>query len=159
MIVSAFFEHLRLVQFCQRWRTALIPLGLLVVLVVAPWLNVQSVSLYPSNHFWLGTVGFTLLYLGWGAVMLGAIALPTGVWNNAVARSVSWVGFYSYSIYLWHLFIAGVIVTGVQALHLANYPHLMMVGYSIIAVFGGYLAAKGVEMPMLAVRDRLFPHK
>ena len=153
------FENARLLRFCQRWRIPMILLGLLIVLLVAPWLNIQTISLYPSNGFWLGTIGFTLLYFAWGGVLMGAIALPARVWNNAVGRIVAWVGFYSYSIYLWHLFIAATVIKGVAALRLTNYPHLMMLVYSILAVLGGYLAAKAVEMPMLALRDRLFPRK
>jgi peptidoglycan/LPS O-acetylase OafA/YrhL len=152
------FEHSRTIQFCRRWRAVMIPVGLLIV-VLTPWLGTEQVSLYPSDNFWLGTVGFTLLYVGWGGVLMGVIALPASAWNNPLARIVSWIGFYSYSTYLWHVFVVGLFLRGVHGLHLAAYPHVSMVGYTISAVFAGYLAAKAVEMPMLALRDRLFPRR
>jgi peptidoglycan/LPS O-acetylase OafA/YrhL len=151
------FEHGRTRHFCERWRAVLIPLGLLVVVVVAPWPSIEQVSLYPSNSFWVGTIGFTLLYLGWGAVLMGAIALPAGAWSNPVARIGAWIGLYSYSIYLWHDDLATLTARLLDRWHLIAYPHAAMAGFIVIAVLVGYLVAKAIEMPMLALRDRLFP--
>ena len=137
----------------------MMPLGALTVVAVAPWLIIRGVALYPSNGFWMGTVGFSLLYLGCGGVIMGAVALPTRIWDNAVSRSLSWVGFYSYSIYLWHSFVGGLVIRRLAGLHMGSYPHFSIIAYSMLTVLVGYLAAKAVEMPMLSLRDRLFPRK
>jgi peptidoglycan/LPS O-acetylase OafA/YrhL len=153
------FEHAGTVQFCRRWSAVLIPAGLLTVLAVAPWLHIRRVSLYPSNEFWVGTVGFTLLYLGWGAVLMGAIVLPENRLRNPLARVVAWIGLYSYSMYLWHFTAVGLALRGVKRFHLETHPLLSIACYTVLAVVIGCLTAKAVEMPMLALRDRLYPRK
>ena len=58
------------------------------------------------------------------------------------------IGYYSYSIYLWHGWVCRLL------------PHSTLPGFLgclAAAIFLGAAMAKLVEYPMLALRDRFFP--
>jgi peptidoglycan/LPS O-acetylase OafA/YrhL len=48
------------------------------------------------------TLGFTLLYLGFGGLVVVAGAYPKAGERNRSARVMAWMGVYSYTIYLTH---------------------------------------------------------
>jgi len=125
----------------RRYRWVLLALGLLLV---AP-----SFLLPHTNHQIL-IVGLTLNYIGYGMVLLAALTLPR-VLPRALALVLAYVGFYSYSIYLWHLPFAA-ILRELLGRHSLRLP-LFYVG----SVLVGVAMAKLVELPALRLRDRWLP--
>ena len=109
-----------------------------------------------SYNPWIFTYGFTSLYLGYGAIMLGLLALPltrlpkTG---QAFFRAIAYIGGFSYSIYLWHITW---IIVGLKY-GVFHIRHAGILAYMIGAVLIGITTAKLVEIPVLRLRERLFP--
>jgi peptidoglycan/LPS O-acetylase OafA/YrhL len=75
-------------------------------------------------------------------------------------RILSWIGVYSYGIYLWHMFVEHAIRQFLAA-HPAMADKVGTVGFALLFMSGGILLGAAmsrlVEIPMLQVRDRLFP--
>ena len=111
------------------------------------------------------TIGFTLCYIGYGCGLITFVhAQPGRGWlgklmDTGVAKMLASVGLYSYSIYLWHFeFVGPFVMAKVVPLlpESLKWPLGMMI-YISGAILFGVLAAKLIELPMLSVRDRLFP--
>ena len=103
---------------------------------------------------WMSTVGLTLFYLGSGLLLLG---ITTTAPSGRAARLLGAIGFYSYSIYLWHFFAVDVCF-----LLLADAPipyALRVTLYVLFAIGFGALMARVVEVPMLRLRERWFPSR
>jgi len=119
------------------------------VLLITPMLEI-------SNHSsWIYTYGFTLNYLGFGAIMVGLLAFPLGSLPKTVQgffRAIAYIGGFSYSIYLWHI---------PWMLVLWNYGvfRFRFIGvffYMAGAIVVGIVTSKLVEIPVLRLRERLF---
>jgi peptidoglycan/LPS O-acetylase OafA/YrhL len=67
-------------------------------------------------------------------------------------RPIAWIGYYSYSIYLWQVFIMMALPTFPATWY--RFPL-----YLASAVALGVSAAKVVELPMLRMRETFFPSK
>jgi peptidoglycan/LPS O-acetylase OafA/YrhL len=107
---------------------------------------IAMLAVFPLESQVMHTIGFTVLYLGFGALLVMMVDRPPMRILNPLAR----MGGYSYSIYLWHRLFAILIPhSGLPAFAL----------YLALSIAWGILMAKLVELPALAVRDRLFPAK
>lgn len=104
------------------------------------------------------TFGFTLLYLGFGALLLLVVTqgLPQGRWLDKIMKAASFVGFYSYSIYLWHLLVR---TAGVNFQEQGLPWWLVQPVYLAACIVTGIIMAKLVELPFLKLRDRFFPSR
>ena len=104
------------------------------------------------------TIGLTIFYVGSGMMLVGILLsqIPHG---RLVAVSAT-LGAYSYSIYLWHLFVVlwGMpLVEGTFDLELDAGSRIAMY---FAGSFGlGIAMAKVVEVPALRMRDRWFPSR
>lgn len=105
------------------------------------------------ESFFCYVVGLTTLYVGFGIVLLTLMINPLPL--NFLTSSIARTGVYSYSIYIWHrLFQMGSeICVPSGPSHLA----LKQLVYLVGAIFGGIIMAKIIEMPMLALRERVIP--
>lgn len=120
------------------------------VLLIMP-----NLAITPDSR-WIFTYGFTLTYLGFGAIMVGLLAFPLGSLPRTVQgffRAIAYIGGFSYSIYLWHI---------PWLLVLTNYNLLGLryVGvffYIAGAIVVGIVTSKLVEIPVLRLRERIFP--
>lgn len=105
-----------------------------------------------SNWF-AYTLGLTCLYLGFGMLLILVLHTP---WPNKFwSQALRYIGVYSYSIYLWHVLIAGVILGFLKSGALAWPPMLVVALYVAIALGVGIGMAKLVEFPALALREKL----
>src|SRR5690606_16879738 len=108
------------------------------------------------------TIGFTMLYLGFGAVL---VAFISPIWNDlpltkAVTSSRVYglmviVGRYSYSIYLFHMFLPSIFenVSILQGIDV----RLRFLVYFSVSIWSGFLLSKLIEIPLLRFRDRIYP--
>lgn len=113
--------------------------------------------------------GLTVMYAGFALAMLGVLGLEQGrQWERqmlaaAPVRGIARVGFFSYGIYLWHLDLARVpLHKAGELLAQTGLPgELLWVGvttaYVALAVIMGALMSRAIEIPFLALRERLFP--
>jgi len=115
------------------------------------------------------TVGLTEIYLGYACILLAVVHTPLGegclgsFLNSRPARIVAWIGCFSYSIYLWHLDLGRDPVRWlVSHGFLFHLPpelrwSLAMLLFVCVASLAGALLGSLIEMPALALRNRLFP--
>jgi len=133
-------------------------------LAVASALLLAPCLFFPGPHPFTVTIGYTLYYLGFGALL--ALALTTsgqGAARPVARRAEKWlaaVGAYSYSIYLWHAaskhWSASVwkAVVGREL----GYPGQVVL-YFVSSLVLGVGMAKLIELPFLRWRDAAFPSR
>jgi len=133
------------------------------LLAVAP-----SGMLLPEGAFEF-SAGLTLLYLGYGALLVACVSatepasLTARAIHSAPGRALGFVGFYSYSIYLWHVDLDWPL--GAALRNGMSFPSgtlTWIVGtavYAALAVLVGVAMAKLVELPTLRLRDRIYPRR
>lgn len=108
-----------------------------------------GVLIRPELH-WIGWVfGLTSLNIGCGSLV---VQLTHSTWgNNPVQRFISWMGVYSYSIYLWHM----TVLYALTLLLPRPFPLIpLSLLYYGVAIATGVSMAKMIECPMLRLRER-----
>ena len=112
------------------------------------------------------TVGFTVLYLGFGIVLMLALTmrdvLPSTLQSGTagIGSAMAYVGMYSYSIYLWHLPVRVYLplaVARITGFHMG--PRRTDLLYVPLAILAGIAMSKLVEYPILRLRDRVLPSR
>ena len=155
-VLLAYVYHLRpaLLAFVPRFRLALFIVGLALV---APMFFILW------EHPFVFTFGYTMNYLGYGCILIACVDARTGPlgWalTGRMARVLGFIGFFSYSIYLWHLFARDLVLdrmhsmeqTGAGAFVLTTSMHVAL------SIAFGVISAKVVEQPFLRLRDLVFP--
>jgi peptidoglycan/LPS O-acetylase OafA/YrhL len=104
--------------------------------------------LLPEESRFVRTMGLTLNWIG--LALLLAWAVPRRP-KSVAFRIIAKIGFYSYSIYLWHRGLSVVV-----GLTLGENSILGFALYVASALLLGIIMAKAVELPMLRVREKLF---
>ena len=126
--------------------------GAWAILGVALLLPPFFVPVEQSN--WLSNIGFTMLYMGSG-LLLCALADVTPP-DNWLVRGVAFVGARSYSVYLWHVAVMTWLGNGLRG-------RVGWYAYALVSVLGalavGIVAAQLLEVPVLRLRDRIFPSR
>lgn len=126
--------------------------------LIGIFLVLGGVALQPELNWFGYTWGLTLVYLGFGLIM---VHLLHSAWpNNLALKTVSTIGIYSYSIYLWQPPAAYTAVTARLLLEQLSIHVPMFVQASIyvyLTIFLGIAMAKLIEFPLLRLRERVFP--
>jgi peptidoglycan/LPS O-acetylase OafA/YrhL len=150
-----------LLSRAMRYKTLFLFFGTLIVILAV---------FYPFPGPF-GQAGFTLLYLGYGSLLLAILytnaqeGVGRRLLNSYPARTLAYIGFYSYSIYLWHLnpvrYSAERWLNGkfTPATSLEARWLIYTGSYLLGSILIGVLMAKLIETPSLKLRDRLFPHR
>lgn len=126
-----------------------------------------------DQTWWVCTIGYTMLYIGYGLILTAFVETPVGrsggmlgrFFANPVARFTAYVGAYSYSIYIWHLSLArhqaAVLGASPRLAHMNHLAHFFLLTffYLAMAIGIGVILGNLIEFPALAVRDRLFPSR
>jgi peptidoglycan/LPS O-acetylase OafA/YrhL len=103
---------------------------------------------------YIASLGFTVLAVG-ACVLL--IASSDARPNNRVAKSFAFIGSRSYSIYLWHMPMAGWSSLLMSKLfHIENWLVVTLV-YLIGSILLGLVMHSLIEYPVSKFRERLFP--
>jgi peptidoglycan/LPS O-acetylase OafA/YrhL len=131
------------------------------------FLSVASLScclFLPIHNRFMLTAGLTLLYLGFGSVLMLCLhvrgVLPRGPAKlfKGMGKGLAYVGMYSYSVYLWHTsflgwgpgFVKHVFHTRLNAV-------TGLAFYFIGSVTFGILMSRLIEYPVLRMRDKILP--
>jgi len=101
------------------------------------------------------TFGFTVHYLGTGALMVGVMLCE--VPNNWLTDSLAKVATFSYSIFLWHMALMYWAMPHLRALSISW--ELRTAIYMLGAMAIGTTMAYLLELPLLRYRDRKFPSR
>jgi peptidoglycan/LPS O-acetylase OafA/YrhL len=102
------------------------------------------------------TVGFTLLYIGFGTMLMLAIYKEPGrkvVEAGMFARGIALIGVYSYTIYLWHFPL--IVLFQPVARHWITNEYALFAIYFAASILVGVVVAKLIEIPILKLRDRM----
>jgi peptidoglycan/LPS O-acetylase OafA/YrhL len=160
-VLLAYLFHIKpaLLARIARHRLALLVLG---AALLAP-MGFYDVP----DHRWIWTIGYTMIYVGYGCILIACLFSPPGdLLGNLLASRpaavLAWVGVFSYSIYLWQFEISYIPIHKWVLRRLPHHPLSLywLVGtaiYLLAAILGGALLARIVEFPVLKLRDRLFP--
>jgi peptidoglycan/LPS O-acetylase OafA/YrhL len=106
-------------------------------------------AILPSANAAMHTIGFSLVYFGCGFLLARCIDFrPHRYVAIVIVRPLAAIGYYSYSIYLWHGWIARLLL---------RHTALEFAGCLVASIALGVAMARLVEYPMLALRDRLMP--
>jgi len=131
----------------SQWRGFLILFGGLL-LIIGFCLHLES----PFIH----TFGFTLFLAAAGMLLTGFLAIHLPDWK--ATNFLASIGANSYSIYLYHMVLAGACLTLMKQNDFAqNHFLLVLAAYFFGSLVLGIVMANIVEMPMLRIRDRYFP--
>ncbi len=128
------------------------------------WLLFGGIALLIPPFVWpleesrvISSIGFSALYLGAGMLLL--LALYHRIEVPFVTAFLSKVGFYSYSIYLWHMLVFKWLVPRIGPL----FPGWNFSWHVLLCLAGslsfGLAAARLVELPALKIRDSYFPSR
>jgi peptidoglycan/LPS O-acetylase OafA/YrhL len=132
------------------WR---FPIALMSVLALLP-----AIVLPPSDRF-MYTLGFTLLYISFGTMLLLSIYKETDRPRpkpGFATRALAGMGVFSYTLYLWHVPMAQAFSSLAPRFAHVN-EYVLHAIYFTTSIAVGILASKLVELPILKLRERLFP--
>ena len=157
-VVISYAWHFRAAAiraWTRRWWPALL---VVAVAGVAP-----AMTLARPGHLVISTIGFTLQYLAFGALLLVTLVWAERPGAARILRRLAplaWVGRHSYSVYLWHMVVA---TFGVHFLRAAlgrtDLLGLEMTVYVVGAVVVGVALSLLVEQPVLELRERWLPSR
>jgi peptidoglycan/LPS O-acetylase OafA/YrhL len=128
-----------------------------LAMLVGAALMLPAFAFQLETTFFVYTVGLTGFYLGGGLLVLASTL--RGPPDNRAVRLVAYVGSYSYSIYLWHVIVLSSSEHALGALHVDAHTPGAVAGMFTGCLAVGTVMAKLVEVPVLRIRDRLFPAK
>lgn len=104
------------------------------------------------------TIGFTLVYIGFGTMLL--LSLYTEDHQRPrpgiTVRAIASMGAYSYTIYLWHVPMAQVFAALASRFAMIN-QYVLHAIYFTTSIVIAVVLSKLVEVPVLRLRERLFP--
>ena len=164
VLLSYFFNFRgpELAAFVNQRRRTILCAALVCLMPCLVWSVTSSV---------MQTVGFTLLYLGFGGVLLLCLHWPSPSLDDrkssllrrpfgVASAAVAWLGVYSYSIYLWHMPVQAWTAIGLARMAgWAPASGLEWAMYFVDGIAVGILMAKLIEGPGLALRDRWIPSR
>ncbi len=126
---------------------------------------IASISFTPfideRSSYFVRTIGFSLLYFGFGSLLLQFIFLRYDILLKKTKISallyniLSTIGFYSYSVYIIHIMIA-LIATQLQAKFMLDNT-LTFLFYLLASVGSGMIISRTIEIPFLKLREKYFP--
>ncbi|MDB5292530.1 MAG: lipopolysaccharide modification acyltransferase [Phycisphaerales bacterium] len=150
-VLLAYLHHFHadpLAAAVRKYRTLL--------LIAAAALIAPALKLDVSSTF-MHTIGLTFLSLGFGMLLLVAVHSKSAGDSKTVA-AFGKMGAYSYSIYLWHLPFSDYMLRTLSLLPGGPVSSITTVAiYVAGSIATGIIMAKLVELPVLRLRDRLFP--
>jgi peptidoglycan/LPS O-acetylase OafA/YrhL len=164
-VLLAYFYHFRPAFWNRfaRHRWTLILLGLALISPMA----VPALGRRP----FVWTIGYTMLYVGYACILVAFVHTPVGptggilgrFFGSAAAKLLATIGFFSYGMYLWHInLVRHPLQNFIPHTTFANFNKpfywLFWMATYVAAVFVvGAILSRLIEIPALALRDRLFP--
>jgi peptidoglycan/LPS O-acetylase OafA/YrhL len=127
-----------------------------VFLFMLPFALALTVVLPKNASMITPTIGFTIYYLVFGGLVMGAAARPSMGEGNRLARLVALTGVYSYTIYLAHAVVPHIPGIGRPGFFPGGVWVDRLVFVSLSVALGVGLSY-AVEQPFLRWRSKLYP--
>lgn len=112
-----------------------------------------------EENTFINTIGFTILAISFGNIMLLLIVnshtkIVSFIKNNSLMKIIANIGFYSYSIYLWHIHVEAIFSKN-NLYYKYNFIAIFVI-YIFLCYLIGRFFSKIIEFPMIKVRDKFF---
>jgi len=141
-VLLGYLFHFRLGWFEKLATSYSLPLAFLFCLPAA---------FFDQYDRFMQTIGLTGLLIGFSLlVSWSAVRAPRSKIGGTITRFAARIGFYSYSIYLWHTILGETFFSGN-----ATFGRFWL--YLVVCVLGGIGMAHLIELPYLTLRERRFP--
>lgn len=157
-IILSYFYHFHINKFENFVAGNRKLLSIISVLMLTP------IFFYPYNHKFTYSAGFSFAYIGYFILVALLVVRKKEIklhqWRlkSFLLSKIAWIGYYSYSIYLFHFFIGFGLVSNVRKLIGETGFIWFEFGIFITGnIFFGYVVSKVVEQPVLRWRDKRFP--
>ncbi len=150
VLLSYYYHHheVPLKSWVRKFSWYLVALGLVLI---------SPCAIAGFQQAFCYTFGITLLYLGWGVLLLVAMSYNVET-KNRIVHAIANIGVYSYSIYLWHKPFSVICTVPNDWWPVSHMDaSIRLIVYFVGALFVGITMSKCIEWPMLHLRDRLFP--
>jgi peptidoglycan/LPS O-acetylase OafA/YrhL len=105
------------------------------------------------NYHSVSVVNLAINPICFGYLMLNVIDIKNVIFVKVISP-LSYIGKYSYSIYLFHEFFAGV---AIHTFKHGGVPYYLL--YFTLAFTFGVLISKGIEYPLIGLREKYFPSR
>ena len=125
-------------------------------LLIAGLALISPSLIYEETSNFMLIPGFTMMYMGFGCLLLFTLYHPWKTKNKALNRvsgALAYIGQNSYSVYLWHY---PVMVILEKLLPKSTNYYLVIILQNIAGLATGLIMAKLIEMPVLKMRDKFF---
>jgi peptidoglycan/LPS O-acetylase OafA/YrhL len=149
-VLLSYLWHFRGLEentFVEQFKNWFIFAGVVMLLPMFFFMSVINPTVF--------VLGLTTNYLAGGLILMGL--LKTDLREGLILRTFSYVGTYSYSIYLWHMpvqeWLAKPLISITEIDSWLFYAGIYLAG----AILIGVLFSKIIEYPILRIRDRCFP--
>jgi peptidoglycan/LPS O-acetylase OafA/YrhL len=133
------------------------------LILIVSLLLVAPAAFFPiERSAFMQTAGLTLLYLGFGGIVATTLDLRPDHFGRLRLAGVALalVGFYSYSIYLWHWHVERYsALLWTECVGISPSLGMRILIYVPASILWGVALAKMIELPTLRLRDHLFPSR
>ena len=148
-VVLSYLYHYNkdeLFTFSKRWKKQVfLPI---ILLLLIPFIVDRA-----QNH-WISVVFLSIMPFSFCTLIILALQSDSAFFNN---RVLSFLGTYSYGIYLWHFPIQEWLLPA--SFNSQQEWLVYAISYFSLSIILGILSTYVVEKPFLKIRDRLFPSK
>jgi peptidoglycan/LPS O-acetylase OafA/YrhL len=147
-----YFKNEKFVEFYQKNQYILLTLAF-AMLLFTPFIE-------PLTSFFVKTIGFTMLYLSFGIILIHFLVDKNvnnqinKLFSVVIVNFVSKIGFCSYSIYVIHSFV----ITCVDIMQIKNRFFASFLVF-FVSVIGGFIMTYVIEKFFLNYRDKYFPNR
>jgi peptidoglycan/LPS O-acetylase OafA/YrhL len=162
------YEHTSVFRWCSRHRMLLGAVGLAFILPMS--------MIRLGDGPFVRTIGYTFLAVGYSCLLIVFVTTEPGegplgrAMDSSAGRAVAWVGFWSYSIYLWHIELVNLIEylaakqfasSSISTSLWPKFPwnDLWFLTYLTATIVLGALIGHLIERPILVLRDRIYPSR
>lgn len=118
--------------------------------------------LLPGRNIFIHTIGYTLIYLGFG-IVLSLFIVDEKIndkldktFSSVVSNYIAMIGYYSYSIYLFHMFVKRYLFGVLHSMGYQLHFRIEFILFAIISIYTGIFLSKIIEFPMLNIREKYF---
>lgn len=125
---------------------------------------IWDIDQYPSQLY-LSSFGLSAISISFGLLLILLLnnknfeRQVSKILGNSIFNTIAKIGFYSYSIYLWHLMVKTIMYNFLWLQGNTLNGYIVFVIYMIVTIGFGIIVGRLIEIPFLKLRERYFPKK